>query len=90
MEKAANASAESAHGRLLEESREFEGAMGVVAWATLEMCRQGGMPAEEREALHRSMMRYFTEPTDEVCNRILSVVETRLETHRMAEGNWYT
>ncbi len=77
--------------QLLSESAELEGAMGAVAFATLEMFRRGGLPETEVQALHEKMKVYFMKPSNEECNAILRMVETRLKADKEAAGEfWYS
>jgi hypothetical protein len=76
--------------QLLNESRELTGGMGAVAWAALEMFKQAGMPAAQREALYAQMTEYFAKPSDEVCNSVLRVLEARLQEDKGNEGIWYS
>lgn len=73
----------------LERSRELEGGMGAVAFACLEMFRRGGMADREVELLHAKMKQYFMNPSNEECNVILRVVETRLEEEKLPGNVWY-
>ena len=75
--------------RLHEESRVLKGGMGAVAWAIMEMFKQAGMPREQRDALFSQMTQYFALPSDEDCNTVLRVLETRLREDKDATGIWY-
>ena len=74
---------------LKEESNELKSGLGAVAWATLEMFRQGGMSEDETKLIHDKMNQYFANPTNETCNVILQVVEERLQEDKKAENIWY-
>lgn len=77
--------------KFLDESLELEGAMGAIAFATLEMFRRGGLPEAEVKALHEKMKVYFMRPSNEECNAILRMVETRLEADKEPERDvWYS
>lgn len=77
--------------KLLCKSEELEGAMGAVAFATLEMFRRGGLPEDEIQAIHEKMKIYFMKPSNEECNAILKTVETRLKTDKEANREiWYS
>ena len=71
-------------------SQELKTGMGAVAWAVLEMFRRGGMTSDEVSELHRKMNEYFPLPSNDECNAILKVVETRLHEDK-SEANqlWY-
>lgn len=76
---------------LLNQSASLEGGMGAVAFATLEMFRRAGLPEAEVEALHEKMKIYFMKPSNDECNAILKMVETRLELDKEAGGEgWYS
>jgi hypothetical protein len=75
---------------LFERSQEFQGGLGAVAWAVLEMLRRGGMPEESLMSWYEEMTRRFARPSDEDCNAILGVVERRLAADRNpTSGRWY-
>lgn len=75
---------------LFEESLELEGGMGAVAWAVLEMFRRGGMEERSIDQLHDQMSAFFAKPSDQDCNLILEVLETRLARDRSPiTGRWY-
>ena len=75
---------------LLKESQEFTSGMGAIAWATLETLKQGGLPAKDLAKLFEQMKKYFGEPSDEACNEILRVVESRLESDKIpGKAAWY-
>lgn len=79
------------YGQLLSESAKLEGAMGAIAFATLEMFRRGGLPEAEVQALHEKMKVHFMKPSNEECNAILKMVETRLKTEKeTAREVWYS
>ncbi len=81
---------EALYDSLLDRSKELEGGMGAIAFATLEMFRRGGLPETEVKALHEKMKSHFMKPSNEECNAILKVVETRLESDKEADqGLWY-
>jgi hypothetical protein len=76
--------------QLKSESDSLKSGLGVVAWATLEMFKRGGMPAEEIKQIQDQMNRYFAKPSNDVCNAVLRVVETRLVEDKEPTSNiWY-
>ncbi len=80
----------SLHETLLNQSSNLEGGMGAIAFATLEMFRRGGLPETEVQALHEKMKIYFMKPTNEECNAILKMVETRLKVDKEPDHDaWY-
>ena len=79
------------YDQLLNESAKLEGAMGAIAFATLEMFRRGGLPESEVQALHEKMKVYFMKPSNAECNAILKIVETRLKTDKETNREvWYS
>lgn len=64
--------------QLKTQSDSLKSALGVVAWATLEMFKRGGMPGEELNQIQEKMNHYFAQSSNEVCNAVLRVVEARL------------
>lgn len=75
---------------LLERSQALDGAMGAIAFATLEMFRRGGMPESEIEAIHSQMKHYFMKPSNSECNAIIKMVETRLRNDKEPnKDDWY-
>lgn len=75
---------------VLERSMGVEGPMGAIAFAVLEMFRRGGLEETEVEALHERMKRYFMVPSNAECNAIIRMVETRLQSEKVAEpAVWY-
>lgn len=61
-----------------------------MAWATSEMFKQGGMPAEEIKQIQEKMTMYFAKPSNDVCNAVLRVVEARLVEDKEPNSNiWY-
>ena len=76
---------------LLSESTQLEGAMGAIAFATLEMFRRSGLPEVEVEALHEKMKIYFMKPSNDECNAIIKMVETRLKKDKQPNREvWYS
>ena len=76
---------------ILTQSLELEGAMGAIAFATLEMFRRGGLPETEVKALHEKMKMYFMKPSNDECNAIIKMVETRLKSDKEPEREvWYS
>ena len=76
---------------LLHGSEAWEGAMGAIAFATLEMFRRGGMPEAEVQALHEKMKIHFMKPSNEECNAVLQMVETRLKRDKEFNRDiWYS
>ncbi len=75
--------------KLLSASQALESGMGAVAWATLEMFKRGGMTESDLAALQSSMNEYFAKPSNEECNTILSVLETRLREDKKSTDAWY-
>jgi hypothetical protein len=75
---------------VLRDSNALDGAMGAIAFAVLEMFRRGGMDEEELNILHEKMKEYFMVATNEECNAICRMVETRLQIDKRSEnGYWY-
>jgi len=75
---------------LLQKSSYLEGAMGAIAFAVLEMFRRGGMSESEVEAIHEKMKTYFMVPSNDECNAICKMLETRLQKEKRKEdGVWY-
>lgn len=76
--------------QLKAESDSLKSGLGVVAWATLEMFKRGGMPAEEIKQIQEKMNHYFAKPSNDVCNAVLRVIETRLVEDKEPNSNiWY-
>ncbi len=74
----------------LRRSQKLDGAMGAIAFAVLEMFRRGGVNETEVEALHEKMKKHFMSPTNQECNAICKMVETRLQSDKRAKnGFWY-
>ena len=77
--------------QLKNESAELKSGLGSIAWATLEMFKRGGMPAEEIKQIQDKMNHYFAKPSNDVCNSVLRVVEARLAEDKEANSNiWYS
>lgn len=77
--------------QMKEEASSLKSGLGAVAWATLEMFRRGGMPEQELKRIHERMNTYFAMPSDDECNAILRVVETRLVEDKNPDSNtWYS
>ena len=74
---------------LLSESREYKSALGAAAWVTLEMFKQAGMSAEQRDNLYQQMGEYFAKPSNEICNTVVKVLEQRLKEDKNSSGDWY-
>ncbi len=76
--------------QMKSEAAKIQSGMGVVAWAVLEMFKRGGMPEKEITELHENMNRYFAKPSNDECNAILKVVETRVqEDKEPGKDIWY-
>jgi hypothetical protein len=76
--------------KLRKESNELKSGLGSVAWATLEMFKRGGMPDIEIIELKEKMNIYFAKPSNDECNSILKVVESRLvEDKEPGRDTWY-
>lgn len=76
--------------QLKTESDTLKSGLGVVAWATLEMFKRGGMPAEEIKQIQEKMNHYFAQPSNDVCNAVLKIVETRLVEDKKPNADiWY-
>lgn len=73
----------------LESSRALTGGLGAVAFAILEGLRQGGAPAEVVSQTEAALNTYLARLTDEDCNTLVQVVETRIAGDKLAEGVWY-
>jgi hypothetical protein len=75
---------------LKSESDKIKSGMGSVAWAVLEMFKRGGMNKDEVHDLHTKMEHFFANPTNDECNAILKVVETRIqEDKEPGKDIWY-
>jgi hypothetical protein len=76
--------------QLKSEADTLKSGLGAVAWATLEMFKRGGMPAEEIRQIQEKMNHYFAQPSNDVCNAVLRVVETRLVEDKEPNSDiWY-
>lgn len=76
--------------KLKSESESLKSGLGVVAWATLEMFKRGGMGEDELKQIQDKMNHYFAKPSNDVCNAVLQVVEARLvEDKEPNSGIWY-
>lgn len=88
-----NTSVKSVNGlyeETLKKSWKMDGAMGAIAFAVLEMFRLGGMEEEDILSLHKNMELYFMNPSNEECNAICKMVESRLKADRRHDsGLWY-
>jgi hypothetical protein len=74
----------------LDRSRQLSGGMGAIAFGVLEMFRLGGMDEDSIRSFHEKMQHYFMIPTNEECNAICKMVETRLAEDRRKDNNlWY-
>ena len=74
---------------LQTEAAEFKGGMGAVAWAVLEMFKRARLPEGEIMQLRTKMDEYFVKPSNDECNAILKVLETRLQKDKGAGNLWY-
>ncbi len=62
-----------------------------MSWAVLEMFKRAGMPNSGVEMLHAKMNEYFPKPSNDECNAILKVVESRLQDDKEADTKlWYS
>ncbi len=76
---------------LKQESQSLKSGLGVIAWAVLEMFKRGGMPANEIAKIQEQMNTYFAKPSNDECNAVLKVVESRLADDKEAKTNlWYS
>ncbi|MEQ1875368.1 MAG: hypothetical protein ABL958_01900 [Bdellovibrionia bacterium] len=74
-----------------QEAAPLKSAFGAVAWSVLEMFRRGGMSEDEVKAIHEKMNHYFAKPSNDECNAILKVVESRLtEDKEPGREIWYS
>ena len=74
---------------LIRSSGSKKSGMGAVSWAVIEMFRQAGMPELEMNSIQQQMDVYFPKPSNQTCNSILKIVESRLETDKVSEDTWY-
>lgn len=77
--------------QLKAEASSLKSGLGAVAWATLEMFRRGGLPADEVKQIQDKMNEYFAKPSNDVCNAVLRVVEARLVEDKEPNSSvWYS
>jgi hypothetical protein len=75
---------------LKKDAAQLQSGLGAIAWATLEMFRRGGMAEVEVAAIKTKMDQYFAQPSNDVCNAVLKVVEARLQEDKEPATNlWY-
>jgi len=78
------------YAELLQDAQKLDGALGAIAFAVLEMFRRGGMTESEVHTLHEKMKVFFRLPSNEECNAICKMVETRLQKDKRDDnGLWY-
>ncbi len=52
--------------QLKAEAASLKSGLGAIGWATLEMFKRGGMPADEIKQIHEKMNEYFAKPPNDV------------------------
>ncbi|MGE3759070.1 MAG: hypothetical protein AB7H97_15010 [Pseudobdellovibrionaceae bacterium] len=77
--------------KLKKDAESLKSGFGAVSWAVLEMFKRAGMPKAEVEQIHAKMNEYFPKPSNDECNAILKVVESRLQEDKEASSKlWYS
>ena len=75
---------------LLAESQSYQGGLGAVAWAVLEMLRRGRMHEQDLQKIYDQMVATFARAEDDECDLVVRVLEARLAADKDPEtGRWY-
>ena len=76
--------------KLLEDSRQFSGGLGVVSFAVVRALKVGGAAPEAVKAALDAMVEHFPALSDADCATLCEVLYTRLGEERAASGGrWY-
>ena len=76
---------------MLARAREFEGALGAVAFVVLEGLREAGAERTDLEAVFGIVRKAFEQLDDAQCNRLANVLWQRLleDRERLGDAPWY-
>ena len=75
---------------ILEKAEPTKGGLGAIVFTVLEGLRRGGASAEEIAQVEELCNQYFPNLSNELCNTLCRVTESRLCSDKEREGIWYS